>query len=390
MKTILHNGTVLTGSRQIKNGGIVIENDMIAEVLESCTIPDYEDYQKIDCKGNYISPGFIDTHVHGGNGSDVMDATGESIQSVVGFHAEHGTTSLLLTTFSSSAEKIISALECIDREHKSGPVSDYILGVHLESNFFSLEHKGAQNPAYIKSPRHEEYEEYLSRAKIRMISAAPEIENGMVFGREMAQKKIVMSMAHSNATFKQAMLAVENGYTHITHIYNGISYLNSPSYYAQAGVSEAGLYSDEIIIEAIADGKHLPPELLKLIYKIKGADRFHVVTDAIRAAGMPDGFYEVGNVPIMVEDEVAMLTDRTSFAGSVATTDRLLRVLVKEAEIPLNDAVKMLTLTPAKILGEQNRIGRLAVGYQADVNVFNDEFKILMTLKKGVVKSNKL
>ena len=200
-----------------------------------------------------------------------------------------------------------------------------ILGIHLEGNYFSQKQRGAQNPAYIYPPVKAEYEEILERAGCvahGVRRAGGKSKTPWTSGRDLTARGIVMSIGHSDATYPDVLRAINAGYSHVTHIYNGNSWLNSPYYYCQIGVCEAGLHH-ELTVEAIADGRHLPPQLLQLIYKIKGPDKMHLCTDACCAADMPEGKYSLGGLPCMVEDSVAMLTDRSSFAGSVATANRL-------------------------------------------------------------------
>lgn len=199
-----------------------------------------------------------------------------------------------------------------------------------------------------------------------------------------------MSVAHSDATYEEFEKALEAGFSHVTHIYNGNSWLSSPYYYCQIGVCESALLMDEVAVEVIADGKHLPPKLLELIYKIKGAEQMNLCTDAIRAAAMPEGEYELGGMKVIVEDGVAALADRSSFAGSVCTGDRAIRTMYKLANVPLIDAVKMMTSTPAKLINIYKTKGSISVGKDADINVFDEDINILYTLIEGDVFINKL
>jgi len=218
---------------------------------------------------------------------------------------------------------------------------------------------------------------------IRRISASPEIDGVLDMARRLAPQGILFSVAHSDANYEDMMRALDAGFTHVTHIYNAISMLSNCYFYPQVGACETALLHDEFTVEAICDGRHVPPQLLRLMYKIKGPDRFHAITDAV-FSGAPDGPCDEYGMSCLVEDDVCMLADRSAFAGSVATTDRLLRTLVFDAQVPLCDAVKMITLTPAKQIGEGD-IGRIAPGMRADLNLFDDKLQILKTWIGGKI-----
>ena len=218
---------------------------------------------------------------------------------------------------------------------------------------------------------------------VRRISASPEIDGVLDMARRLAPQGVLFSVGHSDADYETMMRALEAGFTHVTHIYNAISMLSSCYYYPQVGACETALLHDEFTVEAICDGRHVPPQLLRLMYKIKGAERFHAVTDS-RFAGAPDGPCDDHGMACLVEDEVCMLADRSAFAGSIATTDRLLRTMAFDAQIPLCDAVKMLTLTPARQVGATD-IGRLAPGMRADLNRFGDDLQIRATWIGGEI-----
>ena len=392
MKSILHNANVILTDRILFNGAVGIEGDTITGVYKASELPKDNGVRYVDCKGLYVSPGFVDIHVHGGGGEDFINGTETAVQTVTAMHGRHGTTAILPTTLSAPQDKIIAALQAIERVQKSKRQGPKILGAHLEGNFFSMKQKGAQDPSFIYPPLKEKYEPLLSSiSNIKMISCAPEIENACAFARAMSEKGIVMSVAHSDATYDEFMAGVESGFSHITHIYNGNSWLNSPYYYCQVGACEAALMTDSVYVEVIADGRHLPWQLLQLIYKIKGADRINLCTDAMCAAGMPEGEgYKLGALDVIVENGVAVLPDRSSFAGSVCTADRAVRTMYKDAGMPLHDAVKMMSATPARIIGEYDKIGSIAAGKKADINVFDDDINIRCTWIDGAVYQNTL
>ena len=378
MKTILHHANVVLFDRILYNGGVEIMGDTITGVFREEDIPKDAAAEYLDCGLQYLSPGFIDLHLHGGGGADFMDGDERAVKTVLGVHARHGTTSFLPTTLSASPEGVIKALRAIEKVQQERTAGPRILGAHLEGNFISMRQKGAQDSAYIYPPRKENYEPIVSAVgNIRMISCAPETEGACAFSELMKKRGIVMSVAHSDANYEQFMRGVESGFSHVTHVYNGNSWLHSPYYYCQIGVCEAALLEKDCYVEVIADGKHLPWQLLKLIYQIKGADRINLCTDAMCAACMPEGAgYKLGALDVVIEDGVAVLKDRSSFAGSVCTSDHAVRTMYREAGVPLQDAVKMMSATPARILGEFDRIGSIAVGKKADMVLFDENINI--------------
>lgn len=388
MKRVFKNAKVILPDRIIP-GYVVTEGNLITGV-ESGT-PAEGAAQVIDCKGLYLSPGFIDLHVHGGGGADFMDGNEESVHKILETHGKYGTTAMLPTTLTGSRENVIRALKNIESVQKKWQGGPRILGAHLEGNFFSMAQKGAQNPQYIIPPTKDNYEPILSAvSNIKRVSCAPEVENALNFARELSSRGILVSAAHSNAGYEEFLAGVNHGFSHVTHIFNGMSHVHSPNYYCQVGVSESALLLDEVCVEVIADGKHVPKELLKLIYKVKGPERMHMCTDAMCAADMPDGEYELGGLKVVVKDQVAALKSGDSFAGSVCTTDRLVRTMCQLAGVPLVDAVRMITVTPAKLIGEYRRLGSIQPGKLADLNLFDDDIQVKFTLINGEVYKDSL
>jgi len=389
MKKVLFNAKVILPDRILFKGGIEMEQGVITKVFEADDY-DHSIGSRVDCGGYYLSPGFIDIHLHGGGGADFIDGTEEAVHTVLRTHAKYGTTSCLPSTISAAPETVIQCLKVIEKVQNARTSGPKILGAHLEGNFFSMEFKGAQDPKYIFPPTKEHYEPIVSSvSNIKMISAAPELEHALEFAKEMRSQGVLMSVAHSNATYEEAARAFDSAYTHITHIYNGNSLISSPLYYCKLGASEAAQLYDSVTVEVIADGKHLPPELLRLLYKIKGADFMNLCTDAIRATDMPTGPFILGDLACMVEDDVAFLADRSSFAGSVCTGDRAVRTAY-QAGIPLHDAVKMITATPARLLGVYDTMGSISSGKAADINLFDENINIKYTLIDGEVYQDKM
>jgi N-acetylglucosamine-6-phosphate deacetylase len=348
------------------------------------------DVQEIDARGNFIAPGFIDIHVHGGGGYDFMDATEEAFLEIADLHARYGTTAMLPTTLSSSLEEILHTLAVYERANKKNLTGSQFLGMHLEGPYFAMNQRGAQDPRFIRDPDPAEYEKILAHSSsVKRWSAAPELNGAIEFGRFMRSRNILPALAHTDAIYEEVIVAFENGYTLATHLYSAMSGVTRKNAFRYAGAIESAFIIDEMDVEIIADGVHLPAPLLKLVYKIKGADRTALITDAMRAAGMPPGDSVLGSLTnglkVIVEDGVAKLPDRSSFAGSVATADRLVRTMITQAEIPLADAVRMITATPARILNVSDSKGSLAKGMDADIVIFDSNIKIQMTMVNGNV-----
>lgn len=381
MAQTLYNARIIT-PEEIFTGGLVIENGLIERVFRGTDFVPVGD--AFDCGGDYLSPGFVDIHVHGCNDASFQSGDPEDVLRVTRYFAQHGTTSILPTTASGSAQTVLNAVKCIAEVMKGGSADGArILGAHLEGCYLNPKCAGAQNPAFLFAPRPENYMPIIETGIVRRVSASPEVDGVLDMARRLSADGILMSVAHSDADYDVMMRALEAGFTHVTHIYNAISMLSNCYYYPQVGACETALLHDEFTIEAICDGRHVPPQLLRLMYKVKGPEHFHAVTDSV-FAGAPDGPCEEFGMKCLVEDDVCMLADRSAFAGSVATTERLLRVLVQDAQIPLCDAVKMLTLTPARQIGARD-IGRLSAGMRADINLFGQDLILKRTWIGGVV-----
>ncbi len=344
----------------------------------------------LDAGGKYLSPGFIDIHVHGGGGYDFMDNRIEAYLGIARLHARYGTTAFTPTTLSCEQESLLKTLELYEQAEPLNTDGARFLGMHIEGPYFSMEQRGAQDPRFIREPDEAEYKEILRKsAVVKRWSAAPELKGAIAFGSYMRSQGILPSIAHTNAIYEDVAEAYENGYTHITHFYSCMSGVSRRNAYRYAGVVEAGYLIDDMTVEIIADGKHLPPALLKLVYKIKGPDKIALITDAMRAAGMPPGESVLGRLDdglkVIVEDGVAKLPDRSAFAGSVATTIQLVKNMITLADVPVIEAVKMMTATPAKIMKVSDRIGSIAIGKLADLVIFDDDINLHTTIIGGKV-----
>ena len=338
----------------------------------------------IDGEGKYLAPGFIDIHVHGGGGHDFMDATVEATVGAMRAHMQHGTTTMVPTSLTSEdfeLEALFNSIRTVKAslEYENLP---FVPGVHLEGPYVAPVMAGAQDPKYIKSPTPEDWRKIVKLAdgEILIWTVAPELDDAIEMARELRKEGILFSAGHSEAKYSDAVAAIEAGYTMATHLYSSMSTIIRENGYRVPGLLEAALLHDEYAVEVIADGKHLPISLLQLIRKTKGLERIVLVTDAMRGAGMPDGEYLLGSLTkgqlVSVFDGIAHMPDGISFAGSVATTDRLVRVMTKQAGLPLWEAVKMMTANPAREIGIDHCKGSLDIGMDADLVLFDDDINV--------------
>jgi len=389
----IYNGKLVTPFRYIENGTILIENGKIVRIGQGDI--DFPEARIINAGGCYVSPGFIDIHTHGGGGYDFMDGSVEAFLEAAKVHALHGTTSMVPTALTCRKDELCSLFRTYRQAKTENREGAQFLGIHLEGPFFSMNQRGAQDPRFIRNPVKEEYEEILRLSPdIIRWSAAPELEGAMEFARALTERNILPSIAHTDATSDIIAEALEYGYTHVTHLYSGMSGVMRRNAFRYAGVIESAFLYDQLTVEIIADGIHLPPDLLKLIYKQKGPSRIALITDSMRAAGQPDGESILGSmkdgIKVIVEDGVAKLPDRTSFAGSVATTDLLVRNTIRLAGVPLLHAVQMMTSTPAQICGVSNRKGSLTPQKDADLVIFDEDIDIKTTIINGHIVASKL
>lgn len=368
----LTNCKIITDRKIIANTDILIENGKIIDL-----VPTDKNADAINLKGNYIAPGFIDLHCHGGAGYEFIDGAEEAVLKICKMHYDHGTRVMYPTVSAADFSILYKMLETLEQAAKKVDIE--IPGIHLEGPYFALEMSGAQNPKFIHEPRAIEYEPLIERFGhlIKRWSYAPELDEDNKFLKYLTAHGITPAIAHSAAEYSHVKSAYDEGNRLVTHLYSCTSTITRHGGFRHLGIIESAYLLDDMYVETIADGCHLPPELLRMIIKIKSPDRVALVTDGIRPAGLTehdkiDGLS--GGMEFVIEDGVAKLADRSAFAGSIATTDRLLERTLK-AEIPLADTVYMLTKTPAKIMGLKTK-GRIAKGYDAQFTVFDDNFNI--------------
>ena len=348
----------------------------------------------IDAAGLYVSPGFIDLHVHGGGGHDFMDGTEEAFHAIAQLHARHGTTAMTPTTLSAGKQQLLATLETYEQVARQRAGGAQFIGMHLEGPYFAMNQRGAQDPRYIRNPDPAEYRELTTRfPSIRRWSVAPELPGALEMAAHLKEKGILAAWAHTDALYDDILKAFQHGYTHATHLYSAMLGVTRRGAARFAGAIEAAFLIDEMTVEIIADGIHLPPPLLQLVCRIKGPGRIALITDAMRGTGMPPGESILGGkengLPVIIEDGVAKLPDRSAFAGSVATADRLVRNMLTLAGQPITDAVRMMTHTPAAIMGIAGRKGSIQTGHDADIIIFDENIDIHYTIIGGEIAYSK-
>lgn len=380
MKTQIYNGKVLIpGGRWIHGGSVVITDDRIAEIYSHSRLLENMD-KSINAGGGYILPGGIDMHVHGGGGRDFMEATKDAFETAVMVHRRHGTTSMFPTLASSTEETIRAAAkvcaELVEDSHSG------VLGLHLEGPYFNPSMVGGQIAENIRIPSPMEYIPIVEDFPcIKRWDAAPELPGADDFARFITSKGIVAALAHTQANYNDVVDAYGSGFTLVTHFYNAMTTSHKNGIYKHEGTVESVYLNDGINVEVISDGIHVPPVILKMVHKFKGYGRTCLITDALAITESPDG--SSYDPRVMIENGVCKLKDGSAIAGSCATMDRLIRTAVKEAGIPLEDAVRMASETPALIMGVYDRKGSICKGKDADIIIMDKNLKLTHVLAMG-------
>ena len=362
---IISDGRIISGFVYLENGKIVAVTDE--------NLPFDEEY---DAGDDYVSAGFIDIHTHGGGGFP-FEGEVDDIVGGVNFHLTHGTTSICPTISAAPIEDMIRSLCNIREAMKDEKVLANIIGAHLEGPYLSLAQTGAQAGACITLPVKKDYEMIANEYKgtLARWTYAPENDEGGEFARYMKAMGVVTSAGHTNAKYSDMKTALGEGCRLVTHLYSCTSTVTRDHGFRSLGVIESTFLEDGISAEIIADGKHLPPELIRMIYKIKGADGIIAVTDSLSLAGTDVKCGRMSLTDFIIEDGVCKLLDRSAFAGSIATADILLRVLTAEANIPITEAIKLLTVNPARVMGLTDK-GDISSGKDADIVIFDDDVRV--------------
>lgn len=379
------NGRILTPAGWLKGGSVVVENNKI-KAVENCDLP-IVGAEIIDAKGCAVVPGGIEIHVHGGGGRDFMEGEEEAFRVAVNTHMKHGTTSIFPTLSSSTVPMIEKAVETCDKLMQEP--NSAILGLHLEGPYFNPAQAGAQIPEWIKPPVAAEYEPLLEHSKcLKRWDEAPELPGSIEFIKACRKHGVLPSIGHTRARFEEVHAANEAGMTHATHFYNAMPVVYKNREFKVPGTVESIFAEENMTVEMIADGIHVPPVMLRMIYQIKGVERTALITDSLAcAATESDAAFDPR---VILEDGVCKLADRSALAGSIATMDRLVRTCVQQAGIPLADACRMASETPARIMNVFDRKGSLENGKDADIIMFNDALELTYVMQMGNEVVNKL
>lgn len=353
------------------SGYVYFEKGTIATVTDE-DMPFEGEY---DFSGYYVSPGFIDMHTHGGGGFS-FDGSADDVAAAANFHLTHGTTSVYPTVSAAPIEVMAAAADSIKQAMDRRLAKANIMGIHMEGPYLSAKQCGAQCPDFIKNPDKSEYMPVMEKYGdyIARWSYAPENDINHDFCRYITDRGMIASAGHTDAVYDDMLGAVQNGCNLVTHLYSCTSTITRDHGFRRLGVIETAFLLDDIYVETIADGKHLPPELIRLILKVKGTDRVALITDSLSLAGTASKSGIMQATEYVIEDGVCKLMDRSAFAGSIATADRLVRVVTGEAGVSLTEAVKMITYVPAQIM-KLNK-GELSRGKDADIVVFDENINI--------------
>lgn len=383
---LITHARLLTENETIGEGWLQVENGKIAAFgagLVPSTVSKPLANATIDVKGQTVVPGFIDIHVHGADGAEVMDGTAAAIRKIARFHSAHGTTGWLPTTLTASIPALEESLKAAHtvKSESSSPEGAAVLGVHLEGPFISPNKIGAQNPEFVATASVDTMERLAAVAPglIKKMTIAPEREGALETIRWMAKHGIAASIGHTDATFEETMRGIEAGASHATHLFNAMRGLH----HREAGVVGACLLSRDVLCELIVDGQHVDFEVVKLVVGQKGAEKIALITDAISATGKPDGHYQLGGLDILVQDGRPVLSDGHTLAGSTLTMDVAVRNMVKRVGVTLEDAIQMASTTPARELGLKDTKGVIALNRDADFVVLDEALSVTRTFVGG-------
>ena len=377
------NGRILTPGGWVKGGSVVVEGNKIAEIKKTESKIEGADF--IDAHGGNIVAGGIDLHIHGGGGHDYMEGTEDAFREAVNAHVLHGTTGIYPTLSSSSVPMIEAAVATCEKL-MAEPDSP-ILGLHLEGPYFNPEMAGGQLPEYITPPIKADYEKILSHTDIvKRWDEAPELPGTEDFGRYCTEHGVMAAIAHTKAEFVDVKKAWDSGFRHATHFYNAMTGFHKVREYKHEGTVESIYAIPEMTVEVITDGIHVPPTILRMIYLVKGVERTALITDALAVSASTSS--KAFDPRVIIEDGVCKLADHSALAGSIATMDRLVSTVVKKADIPFEDAIRMTSETPAAIMGEQNHKGSLKKGYDADIVIYDNDINLKFVMQMGHIVRN--
>lgn len=379
----LLNGRIILPDHVVEGKAVVVEDGMIAGIADVGELGN--EMERVDVAGRIITPGLIDIHTHGALGHTFNEPTAEAFGVITTENARRGVTSLLATTATAPIPDLVSSLDFIRQWMSEARDGAQVLGAHVEGPYFSLPKAGAQDPANIRNPDDGTVDQLLAYHDIiRQFTYAPELPGALELTERLVKLGIVAAAGHSSAKEAEVAAAINAGLHHIIHIWSAQSTTVYEGAWRKPGLLEVSLVYDNLTVEMITDNKHLPPTLMKLAYKCIGPDRLCIISDATSGAGLPDGSrFRMGELEYVVEDRVGMMLDGSSFAGSATLLNEMIPVLTEYVGVPLPEAVRMASLTPARVIGVADRKGSLAAGKDADIAIFNDDFTAWRVLING-------
>lgn len=383
---VIKNGKIITPTQILDGFDVLVENGIIKEIGS-----DLAGDEILDANGAFVSPGFVDIHTHGGYGADFMDATPDAFENALQFHLDNGTTTVVPTSCTSPVESIVRFLDFTKEYLRSNAAkARMVAGVHLEGPYLSVKNRGAQKEEELAVPDRDDYSYMTDYADlIKTVTISPELSGAAEMTKRLHDAGIVVSGGHDDGIYPEFLPAIDAGLSHLTHHFCAMSELRFKDGIRNVGLREYALIDDRLSVELIADNRHIPPELARMIIRAKGADRVAAVSDSLRCAGFSrdEKLYKLGadeNAQLVkIGDGVAVTADGTKFAGSITPVRRMVKHLI-DAGIDTVDALKIGTLTPARIIGEDATVGSIEIGKRANLSILNGDWELLDVLIDGV------